>query len=300
MSTLINLEIGDVHFAIRSRYRVLPQKDNPAYSAFLKSSRKDTRDIDISVLPSGKGARILQTAKRIFDGGGSWRMFRDGADYILSFNSAGVRSQPFWLARASRDFSRAVVYCGEDLTRVTKGVTTLSNPVRYPLDQILLMHLLALREGAIIHAAGVVIKGRGLIFPGRSGGGKSTITRCLMARDDISILSDDRVIVRNGGKTIMVFGTPWPGDAGIARNKKSELRGIFFMHPGQATRITRIDPGTAFEKLLPVTSIPWYDRETIPSIFAFLEKLVSRVPAYLLRFRPTPEVADVIAEFVSA
>ena len=300
MPTPINIEIGDVHVAVSSRYPLLLQKDNPSYDPFFSRSNKGRPDIRVAILPLGPDAPDLRTLTQIFDSGRSWEMFTDGDEYVIAFDSAGFRPMPFWLARANRDFSRVTVYCGEELTQVRDGVTAISNPVCYPLDQILLMYVLAPRGGALIHAAGVDIDGRGCIFPGPSGAGKSTTCQQFISRSDFCILSDDRVIVRNSGATFNVFGTPWPGDAGIARNAHVPLRGIFFMLPGQANRITAIDRREALERLMPVTSIPWYDREIVEKNLTFMENLVSNVPAYELRFKPSLEVADVVANFISS
>jgi hypothetical protein len=298
MST-INLEIGDVCFSIRSRSRLLPQSDSPPYRTFLTHPRAGWEGIALSVHPWREDAAVPRDALKIFDSGRSWRVFRDGADFLLSFDSAGARLHPFWLARMNANFSRGAVYCGREFMREMDGAAAIPNPVRYPLDQILLMNFLGRRGGAIIHASSAVIAGRGIIFPGRSGAGKSTIAGCLAARNDFSILSDDRVVVRESGGTLAVFGTPWPGDAGIARNERAPLRGIFFIRPGPAVRITEMAAGEALEKLLPVTSIPWYDREAVPLMLSFLGRLVSRVPAYQLLFAPGAEVADALAKFVS-
>ena len=91
----------------------------------------------------------------------------------------------------------------------------VSNPVHYPLDQLLLMYTLAQREGALLHAAGVDIQGQGFIFPGKSGAGKSTLSRQLVVQKELEVLSDDRIVIRKIDGVFQAFGTPWPGDAGL-------------------------------------------------------------------------------------
>jgi hypothetical protein len=53
------------------------------------------------------------------------------------------------------------------------------------------------------------------------------------------------------------------------------------------------------EQLLPVTSIPWYDREVLPDVLDFCGDLVSSVPAYELYFRPDPGVVDFLESFAA-
>jgi serine kinase of HPr protein (carbohydrate metabolism regulator) len=162
------------------------------------------------------------------------------------------------------------------------------------------MYILARRHGALLHAAGIDINGKGYIFPGKSGAGKSTITRQFAALGDTGLLSDDRIVVRKIEGGFKAYGTPWPGEAGIALNKSVPLAGIFFINHGSANRIREITPKEALARLLPVTSIPWYDREVMDRILTFCEDLISSVPIYELDFKPSVEVVDVFERFVSA
>jgi hypothetical protein len=236
---------------------------------------------------------------KIFDSGQSWSMFQGGNCYCLAFHPPAFE-QPFWIARINRDFTEATVFCGEKLVRRENGRKVLSNPVSYPLDQILMMHILARKQGALIHAAGIEVNGRGYIFPGKSGAGKSTLTQQLAVRKDIGLLSDDRIVVRKMDGIFKAYGTPWAGEAGIAVNKNVPLSGIFFINHASYNRIKQITPGQALKRLLPVTSIPWYDREIMSEILTFCDDLISNVPVYELYFKPSVEVVDVFEKFVSS
>jgi hypothetical protein len=121
----------------------------------------------------------------------------------------------------------------------------------------------------------------------------------LAGLDDYEFLSDDRIIVRKMDKTFKAFGTPWPGEAGIAVNKNVALSGIFFISQASFNKIEEIKPQRAMERLLPVVSIPWYDKEVLVKILDFCEDLISNVPVYELYFKPDIEVADVFKDFVS-
>jgi hypothetical protein len=50
---------------------------------------------------------------------------------------------------------------------------------------------------------------------------------------------------------------------------------------------------------MPVVSIPWYDKEVVPHMLDFCDELVSSIPAYVLHFKPGPEIVDVFEKFVS-
>ncbi len=108
------------------------------------------------------------------------------------------------------------------------------------------------------------------------------------------------LIVRKIDDKFECLWTPWPGEAGIAVNNSMPLSGIFFINHGFQNRIKDIKPKQAIARLLPVTSIPWYDRDIMPKILDFCEDLVLNVPAYELDFKPNVEVVDVLEKFISS
>jgi hypothetical protein len=181
------------------------------------------------------------------------------------------------------------VYCSNKIT---------STPFRYPLDQILLMYILARQKGTIVHAAGMEIAGKGLIFPGISGAGKSTLSRQFTGakNPDLSFLSDDRMIIRKLDGSFRAFGTPWPGEEKIAVNKSIPVSGVFFLSHGSRNRIKDIKRQDVLEKLLRVTSIPWYDKNVMDDILLFCEDLIYHVPCFELHFTPDQEAAKFLEE----
>ena len=100
------------------------------------------------------------------------------------------------------------------------------------------------------------------------------------------------MVVRKVGGEFQAIGTPWPGDAGIAVNRRVSLSGEFFLHHVAHAGMRRIEKRKALEKLLPVASSPWYDRDVVPRMLSFSGNLMSHVPAFELRFRPNPEVVN--------
>jgi hypothetical protein len=174
------------------------------------------------------------------------------------------------------------------------------NVLRYPLDRILLMYVLGCWEGLIVHAAGLNFQGKGFLFPGKSGAGKTTLSHLFTAREGFEVLSDDRMAVRKTGGAFKCYGTPWPGEARIAVNKGLPLAGIFFLHKSQENMIRKISLPQALARLFPVVSIPWYEKEMVPGFLDFCEDLVSGVPVYDLHFRPDEDCMKYFQEFISS
>lgn len=176
----------------------------------------------------------------------------------------------------------------------------LINPVSYPLDQVLLMYALTKKQGVILHAAGMKSGGKGFLFAGRSGAGKSTLSRFLSLDKNVELLNDDRMVVRKRKGRFRAYGTPWPGELGVVNNRSAPLSGLFFIHQGSTHRIRKIEPSEALERLLPVASIPWYDRTIVPRMLNFCEDLMGSIPAYDLYFKQDMNIGPVFKEFISS
>ncbi len=274
-------------------------------------NRKTYGPFITDAIPSGEGAESIEVRleikdfpsvgqfKKIFETPDAWSMFRDRDQYFWIDIPASSAVEPDCVVCFDRRAEKVTVYCGESFITEVSGKKMLINPISYPLDQILLMYALAEVGGACMHATAVDFNGKGYLFPGRSGAGKSTISEIFLSGNH-AVLSDDRMVVRKIGDAFRCFGTPWAGDAGIAENRNLPLHGIFFIFHGNENMIEKITPAEAFEKLMPVTSIPWYDEKVTPDILSFCEDLVMNVPAYDLHFKPDKEVVDLLEKFASA
>ena len=298
MVNLINLDIAGINFAIDYPDSFILQETDPVYQEFLKKvgSRRNTSDIEIHVTLD----KIPNTSKmkKIFDSNRSWLMFTDKQKYFIKVRGPRMDKEPVWVAKINHNFNKVNVYCNEKFAVKNGDSYTVSNPIRYPLDQLLLMYNLADKQGVLIHAAGIGINGKGFIFAGRSGAGKSTLVRQFIDQKKFKLLSDDRIVIRTIDHAFSAFGTPWPGDAGIAMNNSVLLHGIFFIFHGAANQLREVSPQAALEYLLPVISVPWYDREMTDKILSFCEDLVENIPAYELYFKPGDEIVDFLARSV--
>jgi hypothetical protein len=296
---LLNIAIANINFIIYSYHiPILAEPSSPSYTPFLTKT-------PLTVHGSSAIDVILETEKipstggmtEIFENCGSWSMLKSGDEYNLMLNPS-LPNGPESVVRFKPRFEKAIVYCGSMNIVEIDGNKFIRNPFTYPLDQLLLMYSLADRQGALIHACGVEYSSGGYLFSGRSGAGKSTLSRKFASRGN-EVLSDDRIVARKINGDFKIFGTPWSGEAGIAKNRNLPLRGIFFIHQDSKNFIKAITPAKAVEQLMPVTSIPWYDKEAMSGILSFCEDMVLKVPAYDLHFTPGGEIVDVLEKFVS-
>lgn len=298
MAQLFSMEIAGMNFTLNGDESLHLQDSRPAYHPFIQdgSHKKPPTGIDIfleirETMPKTAGLH------QIFNSGNAWSMYRDDKGYCVSFDPPEY-DEPIWLAKVNRDFTRATLFCSREFVTHGSNKVRLVNPVTYPLDQILLMYILAERKGLLVHALGFISKDRGYLFPGRSGDGKSTLARELEQKEGFELLSDDRLVIKKSGNTFKVYGTPWPGDAGIALNRGVGLSAVFFLEHGLINRIEKLDHRKAVERLLSVVSVPWFDKDVVPPILSSCEELINQVQAYTLCFKPGIQVADLLERFI--
>jgi len=201
-----------------------------------------------------------------------------------------------WTADTDRDISRTEIHAEDRRPEPPAVPSRLLHPAHSPLLQILIsLHLAARGIGALHHAAAAVREGRCYLFPARSGTGKSTLATLLHRSELFRVLGDDRIFTRQHGSEFAGYGTPWVSTARLCENLSAPLGAIVFLNQAPHTRLEPIARAEAVRRMLPVTDIPWWEPQITDSLLGYLDGLVSTVPAFVLHFAPTPDVAGVLA-----
>jgi hypothetical protein len=225
-----------------------------------------------------------------FDSGGVWRLYRSPGALTFSFRSSAHGDAPYRLATFDDRFRTGRVV----LDRAILSDPSVVEPLEYPLDELLLMHLLARGRGVEVHACGVVdAGGSAWLFAGHSEAGKST-TANLWHAEQATILSDDRMILTVEGDRVVMHGTPWHGDAGFAMPSSAPVRRIFFLEHGAANRLTQLSGAAAAARLLARAFLPFHDPAGLGWTMELLERIVERVPCAEFAFVPDPTAVDLV------
>lgn len=209
-----------------------------------------------------------------------WAIYgtRRGWTYV-GISRAGNR-RPHMMATFDRDHSIGDIYVPNDRSFRRGGLGSLT---MLPTDQILLARLLADRRGVLLHAAGAVLGGRGLLFLGHSAAGKSTV--CGMLAAQAGILCDDRTIARRHGASFGLYGTWSHGTCNTVSSASAPLAGLFFITKSRRNAIHAIDDrGAVVKRLLPLVIKPLVTAAWWRNTLDTLEDLAARVPAYVMEF----------------
>ena len=199
------------------------------------------------------------------------------------------------LENTSRYLNEAAVRGVDILGFPEASITGYVNPLRYPLDQLLTMFVLASRGGCIVHSAGLAVDNRGVAFVGKSGAGKTTLMSVIEDRPGNTRLSDDRVIFRLEDNCARIYGTPWAGEGMVAANANADLAAIVFLHHSPENHLEPIAAREAAEQLLPTTSIPWFHTGAMTGCLDTLDRIVENTPCFNLHFRPDRDITEIIS-----
>ncbi len=236
---------------------------------------------------------------KVFECPGPWSLYRYGDRLVLAMPSPVFGGPTHRLAVMDPSWGSGDIYINSSVPLAAQrcpGPAGFIDPFEYPLDEVLMINILARRRlGLVIHACGLSDQGRGLIFCGVSGAGKSTLAR-LWEKTDVALLSDDRIILRRQEPRYLIYGTPWPSEANIASPHGAPLERLYFISHASRNRISPLSRRQAASRLLVRCFPPFYDRQGMDNTLEIISWIVERIPCYDLGFVPDESIAAFIRE----
>jgi hypothetical protein len=235
--------------------------------------------------------------QQLFDSGSTWRLCERDGMLQFDFTVPFYGEQPYRRLLVDESFGRATLQMNE---RCAERSSFPGVALSYPLDELLIMHRLTREKAVELHGCGIVRPDRtGNLFIGHSGAGKSTTTRLWTAREDVEILSDDRIIVRRDrdGSNMRMYGTPWHGEAMYASPGSAPLARVFILQHGFGNVLTRLSPSQAVAELFARSFVPFHRHEYVDAALEFLQEVVNAVPCYRYAFEPNEAAVERIMEF---
>ena len=289
MRSSVHLDVGPLRFALRTAEPVAVRYSDPAYGGFFCASGGAAPLAELPVRIERCGTLPAPAGEPLWRAGEHWAVWEDGGELVFH---VGLRTSECarFACRVDRDLSGAELAL--PFSAWAEGACEA--PLRYPLDQILSWGLLARIGGVLLHAAVAVKDGRGWVFTGRSGAGKSTISALLRA-EGWRILNDDRVVVFRRGGEWRVAGTPWHGSGRFAEAAEVPLAGIHFLQQAAECRMEAMPAEQARLALLDVGAVPWFVETWSQGILDGLDRLANDVAVHRFHFTNTPAAAQAMA-----
>jgi len=180
-------------------------------------------------------------------------------------------------------------FSGEVKVAANLSVSLMENFFR-----VYFSYYLLLNEALLLHSAGMELGGKGFLFVGQSGAGKSTISRLL--RNYGEIYSDDLVAVDLSKEDTQILSTPFRGEETIwvGRQTGTRLVRVFFLIKSDKNEIVPVERGYAVAKLFANSPFVNSDDEMVDLLVERINSLLERVEFYILRFRKDGSVKEVL------
>jgi hypothetical protein len=230
----------------------------------------------------------------IYDTNGVWRMFEREDKRIITFNSPIFGPEPYRLAIFNEELNEGTVYVKPEeryLSSLAESSKPAFFPYEFPLDELLIISKLVTGYGLDIHGCCVDLNGRGLLFAGYSGAGKST-TANLWKERPVGILSDERIIITCDDGNPRAHGTPWPSTAEAILNTSVPLAGIFLLKHSPENELRQLPKIEALSRLFANCFQAIYFKDAVAKTMAIMDEVVSKVPVYEFGFKPDQSAID--------
>jgi len=246
-------------------------------------------DADVRVEARWSDGRPHQPGRLLFDSGGLWQLRDTGGQLAWTFTSPRFGPTPYKTAVFAPDLSAGTVH----LHRPYFDATSPIYPLEYPLDELVVTNWLALGRGVEVHACAVRdANGAGYLFVGHSGAGKSTIAGLWHGRPGVTVLSDDRVILRRVADQILMYGTPWHGDEPLAAPVCTALTRGFFLRHADGHHLAALGASEVVAKLVACSFPPFFSAGGLEFSIAFLTEVSRLAPFSQLAFLPDSGLID--------
>ena len=157
-----------------------------------------------------------------------------------------------------------------------------------------IMTHLSIRHGLMLHSSLVDYKGKGIMFVGPSGIGKTTQAELWMKYRDAVIINGDMALIREEENGFIGYGCPWHGSSPYCENRQVPLYGIIVLEQAKENSIERLSGVKLIERMMNNIFLPHWYPQGVESAMETVDHLLSQVPVYLMKCRPDEEAVEMV------
>lgn len=288
---IASYKVGDHFFAIEAKSTQLDQLTN--YKPFLWDENEPTHMFIIHVhdteMPGSEGYEHVYTDKS-----------DDDMPRIEMYKRPDE-----WLFRISVSREGEIVStmrCSADW----KEVNLYMNPqyVRFAVDNAAMLVYAFSSAGQktlLFHSSVTVLDGKGYMFLGHSGTGKSTHSQQWKAAfPEAVLLNDDNPVVRIlPDETVRVYGSPWSGKTPCYKNDSAPVQALVQLAQAPENKIERLRMTQAYPYILASVSGLKVLPEMMDWLYESIAQLLELIPVYRLECLPNPAAAQLCAQTCS-
>lgn len=191
-----------------------------------------------------------------------------------------------------------------DFTEIKVMLYAASNVDAFVLNNFLMMAYAfasASLKTLMIHASVIRNDGKGYLFLGKSGTGKSTHSNLWLEHIEGSdLLNDDNPIIHIVDGVPVVFGSPWSGKTPCYRNLSVPVGAFVKLRQAPENKIEKLKPVQGFATVLSSCSVMKWDERIYNGICDTISEISMKVPVYKLDCLPDVAAAQLSYNTVHA
>ncbi len=263
------------------------------YVFYMPFRSQKKSDLKISARDCGADLPLPSpNAQLLFDGETHWQLYKELNGYLMKLYDPKdhVHNKS---ALLSEDFQTAEVFLN--------GNSWYVNDILRPLAEIMTIQYLSTRGGLLVHGAAIRDHDRAYLFVGYSGAGKTTMSQIWGALEgNLSVLGDERIIVRKDDDGWHVYGTPWAGMGFVVANERVPISNIFFIRHGKKNEILEPSKAVLFQDLFTQVFTSFWNPSTMLAVTDTCQQLVEEAPCFQLPFVNNHSVTEFVRDFTHA
>lgn len=147
-------------------------------------------------------------------------------------------------------------------------------------------------DAFFFHCSSVAVNGEAVLFTAQSGTGKSTHRNLWLKNfgDRVTVINDDKPIIRRIDGKFYVCGTPWKGKEGKGENIRVPAKALCFLSRAEENSIGAIDTASVVARALNQTVRP-DDPALMSNLLELLDGFIRQVDCYDLRVNMDDDAA---------
>ena len=168
------------------------------------------------------------------------------------------------------------------------------NPLKFPMLPIMMHYICHQFDAVMIHASCVSDSGKGRVFSGFSGAGKSTMSK-IWSDAGRTIINDDRLIIRKTGDVFKVYNTPMYY---VDFSKSVHLDSVFLIRHCKENQISRLSGAVAISRMLAFVIQNNFDPEIISHNLNIVQQIAENAGIYDLGVVPDKNIIPFVLNHV--
>ncbi len=144
----------------------------------------------------------------------------------------------------------------------------------------------------LFHCSAIAFDGAGVLFTAPSGTGKSTHTRLWREsfRERVTVINDDKPLLKVKDDGIYVYGTPWCGKHGIETNTCAKIKAVVLIERASENSLEKLPFDEGYKVMFAQTHRP-SEPEGAVAALRFINLFAESVPTYKMKCNISAEAA---------